>query len=743
MQSTAPGITLPANDSGSTPRGRRIVLGLTLLLLLTSWAGLAGYQLADSVEYMERAQALVRGQEVIDSTSIRSFGFVSLLAPIFLVADWIGIQDFRVVVGLVRVLQILLGLELVRVCILLGTRAAGRTAGLFAGCLVGFNPVFLQFAVSPVSGIAAGVCVGHALLHLLEEGGPRRSLRAGLWLGGAILMAYQTILVTAFLVAAALLRDRWHARFRWLALCGGVGIGVFAAALLDRLCYGAWGESLFLYFRQNFGGVAARILNTLGMTEWARALYEITAATFEDEQGAHFQSTAADVRQMQSRFFYFVRLPEMIVWPFLVVFVSGLFAALRKLRWSYAIPGIALGVSVALMGYKGSQDFRLWLPLLPLVAVFAALGWRCLLGPEDGASSAWRLRACLVLVAVGAALGWSRLNGNTTARYSGYWEAMDLVNELGAERGGLRAASAWHWAVFLRDSKDVELIKLPHHLDGWEGYDEAERAADFAALAEVDVFITHLGVLMPRPELFAHFAQEFEVAGLFFDHELYRDVGPILVFARPVDGLERGAVLIDQLADADVDVYRADHGFGDGRLLVQKPEWNAPDQLRLLGVSLDRLPGDGHHWLTWHWLVEAPLTENYMLFEEFGESGDGPQWRWTRQLGHGIAPSSKWAPGTIVRDGWPLFFAQDALNPDLPWLALSDAQNSDRFLYLRMWLGTDHPDLGRIHQLLPAAPGTRVPAERGPDGRTPEGDYIDERGYLQINAFDPSGLLVH
>jgi len=737
MTSTSNGATLRTSEQAAPARGTLIVLGLTLLLLIVSWSGLDGYQLADSVEYMERAQAMVRGEQVIDSTSIRSFGFVSLLAPIFLVADWFGVEDFRLVVGLVRILQLLLALELVRVCITLGTRSAGRTAGLFAGCLIGFNPVFLQFAVSPVSGIAAGVCVGHALLNLLEEGGPRRSLRAGLWLGGAILMAYQTILVTAFLVAAALLRDRWHARYRWLALCGGVGIGVFAAALLDRLCYGAWGESLFLYFRQNFGGVAARILNSLGLTQWARDLYDIVAATFEDEQGAHQQSTAADVRQMQSRFFYFVRLHEMIVWPFLLVFVLGLVAALRKLRWSHAIPGIALAISVVLMGYKGSQDFRLWLPLLPLVAVFAALGWNCLLGDET--ASTWRLRTCFALVAVGATLGWMRLRGNTTARYSGYWGAMELVNELAAEReGDLRVASAWHWAVFLRDSADVDLIKLPHHLDSWERYDEAERAADFAALGDVDVFITHLGVLMPRPELFALFARDFEVAGLFFDHELYRDVGPILVFARPVVGAERDAVLIDQLADADVDAYRAERGFGEGRLLVQKPEWNAPDELRLIGVSLDRLPGDGHHWLTWHWLVEAPLTENYMLFEEFGEPGDGPRWHWARQLGQGIAPSSKWDPGTIVRDGWPLFLAQDALNPDLPWQELGDAQGSRRIFQLWMWLGTDHPELGLIHQMLPAAPGTLAPAERGPDGRTPEGDRFDERGYLLVDEFDLS-----
>jgi len=231
----------PLAESGTDalPRGAWFVLALTLAFLLGSWSLLDGYQLADSVEYMERAQALVRGEQVVDSISIRSFGFVSLIAPFFLVADWLGVEDFKTVVALVRLFQILLGLELVRVCMRIGARVAGGRAGLLAGLVIGLNPIFLQFAISPVSGIAAAVCIGHALLALMDRGEPRRAFRAGLWLGGAILMAYQTILVAAALVGVALLRDRWKHRRHWLALCGGLGIGLFAAALLDRMCYGA------------------------------------------------------------------------------------------------------------------------------------------------------------------------------------------------------------------------------------------------------------------------------------------------------------------------------------------------------------------------------------------------------------------------------------------------------------------------------------------------------------------------
>ena len=69
-------------------------LGLVLLLVLLgtaalqffAWSRLEGYQLADSVEYMDRAWAVARG-EALDPSTIRSFAFSALLLPIFAVAE--------------------------------------------------------------------------------------------------------------------------------------------------------------------------------------------------------------------------------------------------------------------------------------------------------------------------------------------------------------------------------------------------------------------------------------------------------------------------------------------------------------------------------------------------------------------------------------------------------------------------------------------------------------------------------
>ena len=141
----------------------RVVLALTLALQLLTWHGLSGYQLADSVEYMERAYLFVRSEPVVDSRIVRSFGFSALLTPIFAVAHWIGLEDHNVVVWLVRLLQMSIGLALVTLCAKLGAQLGGRSAGILAAFVVGSNPIFLQFSVSPLADVAGSLGVALSL----------------------------------------------------------------------------------------------------------------------------------------------------------------------------------------------------------------------------------------------------------------------------------------------------------------------------------------------------------------------------------------------------------------------------------------------------------------------------------------------------------------------------------------------------------------------------------------------------
>src|SRR5437867_10667362 len=102
-----------ADRDGDLPRPRdpavRLLLACVLALQLFSWWTTDGYQIADSVEFMERARIFCRGEQMVDAGAIRPFGFSSLLVPFFVVADWLGLLDQRPVVWGICLLQMLLG----------------------------------------------------------------------------------------------------------------------------------------------------------------------------------------------------------------------------------------------------------------------------------------------------------------------------------------------------------------------------------------------------------------------------------------------------------------------------------------------------------------------------------------------------------------------------------------------------------------------------------------------------------
>src|SRR5205814_7135563 len=74
---------------GLRDRGVRWMIALTLCLQLLAWVRVDGYQLADSVEFMERALVFVRGERLIDAGAVRPFGFSFALMPFFALADWL------------------------------------------------------------------------------------------------------------------------------------------------------------------------------------------------------------------------------------------------------------------------------------------------------------------------------------------------------------------------------------------------------------------------------------------------------------------------------------------------------------------------------------------------------------------------------------------------------------------------------------------------------------------------------
>lgn len=652
-------------------RDARWLLALVLGLQLLAWSNLEGYQLADSVEYMDRAVQVVEG-EPMDPGTVRSFAFSGLFVPAFGIARLLGLGD-AVAVLACRGFVMALGLTAVFVVARLTARHHGRPAGFAAGLLVGANPVFLQWSVEPVSGTAAMLCIALALERALEgsidpsaeRGGLRRGLALGAWLGLALLMAFKTLVIAALMIGLLALRDRWRGRAQLAGILGGFALGMTAQSFLDLWIYGSFGSSLVGWLADNVGGNLGGMLWEIGAKTGIQPVQDLGLAIYnavEDRINAEAQAATVELSHLKSRTWYLENLTSRLLsLPLALCFIFGAVRGLVSRRWAQVLPLAVLAAYVTVLCYRGSQSFRLWLPVLPFLAVVAAAGWGWVRGGA-GASLPQRAIAWTVLV-LGSFLGLGILGEANTTQYGGYWRAMDRVARLAEDEGAdadtpWRVGAAYHWAARFRAPAGVDLVRLPHHLDTWHLATEEERAATVAALGELDAFVSHQQLLRPLldPQALTHdpavtrvLADRFEVDAAFWDPGSYGDLEPVLVLRRRT-GDDRAPVLYDVLADTDPEERAAtlDHPLlQDYRRAF--PEGDA-DHLRLLGWDARVLPGSGNvAWITLEWEPVA-VARDYTVNLRVTDPEDRN--RQVNRTAWGVAPTSTWEAGTVVRDGF-------------------------------------------------------------------------------------------
>ncbi len=641
-----PNVRSPSADSWSALiRDPAVIalLALTLVLELLAWRGTEGYQLADSVEFMERARALAHGRAMVDSVAIRPFGFSALLVPFFAVASWIGLPEGREVVWAICVLQIGFGIGLTLVAIRLGSVLGGRRTGLIAGILAGANPILLQYASQPVSGLAAGIFAGLALDAILESQGFRPGLRAGLWIGAAFLVAFQSLLIAVALGLLLLVRDGVRTRSILPASVRGFVCGFLCAVvvqvLMDWAYFGRPGASLATYVLQNFGSVVVSFLLRIAGNDHHR-LRSLAISIYKLVQSAQGREVVvaedAPLAAKQIPWFYVVELPRMFVWPAIVALALGLARAIGRPSWKLALPVIAFLVCLLAMSNKGSKDFRLWLPFLPWLAALGAYGWTWIPMRRGGSRSSLDVAFAASLVA----LGTIALAPGGSKRFAGFWRAMDWVDarsrEIGKDRC-VRVACAYHWAVFLRESPEIELVKLPWQLDGWPKYDAAKRAEDLAAIESLDLFVAHLPLLAGTRDLVEFLAPRFQVVAAVYDPEIdLAKFGPILVFEK------------------------RDGRAGENRLLETAPGTGAPAALRfsgsgevleLVGWRYAKLPPEDFGWLELTWRTPTRLSRDLVFDRRITCPDDVFGWQENGPPALGLRPTSAWKLDETVTEG--------------------------------------------------------------------------------------------
>ncbi|MEM7308063.1 MAG: glycosyltransferase family 39 protein [Planctomycetota bacterium] len=719
----------------SDPAARRVlaaVLLVALVLQLATLAQVRGYPLADSVEYLERAELVVRGER-LDPGTVRSFAFSGLLAPFVALSSWAG---DAVTVGLARALQMLLGLITLVVVARAGARAVDVRAGLAAAFVLAVNPVFLHWTVEPLSDTAAMLCAALAAGAAVERGGFRRGLLVGLWLGLGLLMAFKMLAVLGGFALVLLARDRWQGRAHHLGIATAVAAALFAQALMDLAVYGAFGSSLWRYFLENGAGTISTNLYEIGkktgnvaLQDWGMQLYNLA---FEGVNEAN-QKARIDLRSQNPRDWYATHLhTHLLTWPLYACAAAGVLRSLVQLRWTTTLALVTVVLNGWMMSVKGSQSFRLWMPLLPLIALLAGSGWSWLRGQE---AMGLRRAGAVLLLVVGAVLSFGIVRGTNLGKHGGYWDAMDFVNaEVAAAPARadadepVRVAAGYHWAVRFRGRGQVEDVKLSYPLYAWGALDEVGRVAAVAnlrsELERIDWFVSHQQLIEQDPAIAAAVNERFEVAAAYYEEGTYEELLPILVLRRRAEA-PGAPTLFDVDEGLPPSVRQAELSHPRSVDLRRRLDLERTDQLVLLGWDAEVLPGDGNvGWLTLHWYGGPNHGHDYTVNLRLTGPEDRSRQR-NRPPTWGVHPTSTWKEGWVVRDGMPFTLPAG-------WDDLGGPYCRGDLLPLRIWLALPRYELDE--EGVPRVAGGLAPFH--PSGLRPvhkervEGRLISKEGWI-------------
>lgn len=632
----------------------------TLVLEAYAWISLEGYHLADTVEYVALGEQLAReGALTAGHASLRPPAWPLALSLLFRANDALGHADERWIVLAARGLAGLFGIGLVFAGARLGALLAGARGGLVAGLLVAANPVFLRYAVDPLSDGPAGLLLGVGCVLLLERGDARRAAAGGLAAGLAAIVSYKVLPLLAAILLGVLLRDRWRHRRRWLAAVTGVAVAVALGVALDRLAYGAWGHSLANYVVRQVRLAGVPLLSALGMPGGARRLASWIAGYYGRTRAVSAAGLARDVGDDQSMLWYAGHLPEFLVLPVLLLAALALVRVLRRPRWSVWIAAAALLAYLVVLSAKHGKDYRLWTPALPLVGAFCALGW-VELEQRLGGSRGGRLALGALLLAV-PLLGVRQHRADGPRRHGAYWEAVAWLDRrvAAAPAGGrpVRFASAYSFATRYRHSPRLAWEALPGDfwmlgrlLESPAGSPTREAGARMElALSDLDWFLVTRKMLLAEPAAMAVVARKFSVEAAFFEPGHATKLGAVLVLRRLADDPPAGARLfLERAAGVAPEAWRARRGLSpEVRFEGAGPD-GAPRGLTLLGTTWEELPGSGFGWMTWHWTAPLGIDAPAFLRVRVEDARGAPLFARDAPLLHGVLPPGEWGTGTIL-----------------------------------------------------------------------------------------------
>ncbi len=707
---------------------------------LFAWSRLEGYQLADCVEYLDRAEAFSRG-EPLDPGTARSFAFSALLVPVFWLERLIPGEQPSLPMVLARLLQMLFGLGAVAfLARWIGSRI-GLGYGLAAGALLGCSPIFLRYSIAPLSSAAALFAITLGVVQLDRTLERRRGTLAGglvvgAWFAFAILMAYQNVLLVGAIAPCLLFTRAWRRPAHLLGIALAMFAGYLIQGMLDGAVYGTFGSSLHGYLRANLGSQLGTLLAKLGLVDLAFWVYDNLGAA---STGSGAKDVSA-IRMLTPPTWYFDQLGRQFLVPVgSALLALGALAGLLRRRPIVLLMLFALVVNLVVMSTKGSKSFRLWMPFLAFFPAITAFGLKDLIrwGVRESVAPRWRQALAALAVLVTCAGGLRLLSAANLSKFGAYWRAIEQVNR---ESGGepVVATSAYDWAARYREASNVELTKFPYHLDRWPSLEEDEQEGLLAALAERDYLFGHLQLFTQDPRIIAAVNREFEIAQVFHDYDAGEELWPVFLLRR-------------RTGDPDAKTFfeiRTDTGPGEpnepGRFQAQLEHPSSVDfrrregdgvyQMVFLGFDVD--PGliDGTQaWITFHWYAGPLGDKNYRVVSRFTD-GRGGGFDDNRTPTYGAYPTSRWNEGEIISTGF-----LSRVDPDP--VRFGGPYRRGQSLPLELWLAVGEFDEAgtSVSGLNPFRPSAKAPVSKQmvEGGRifSDEGRRFTRDGLMLVGGF--------
>jgi hypothetical protein len=388
-----------------------------------------------------------------------------------------------------------------------------------------------------------------------------------------------------------------------------------------------------------------------------------------------------------------MHLPEMVVWPVLGGLALGLLRALRQCTWASTIVVLITAGFVFLLHQKGSKEFRLWLPLLATLGPLAGWGLSWIAG--DGRSMA-RMAVIAVALASSIWFGFEAQRTRNTRIHAGYWRALDYIEARVAEErekdpqlGKAKMASAYHWAVFLRSSSDIDLTKLERQIDAWKSFEDAHKFKAFTVIKEQDWFLVHQPILTEpeHADLAYRINAWFRVEAVFYERS-FEDLGPIFVMRRRESDafdpslrtlfLRREGATVDDAHELALEL-----GTGEPVRMVKREH---REDLWMLGFTYETVPGDGFGWLSTWWYNPERFLADYTLVTRLTTFDERNSWQANERPTWGVFPTNTWKPGTLVRDSRLVIAAEDPYAWKEPFRPMGGAYRRGDYMPARLWI---------------------------------------------------------